>query len=288
MLSFEAVAIGVVASLSWALMDAARKWLAHSFDLLTLSASLAFGQSFLLCVLWFIQGEALPQSDYLIYGVAGILLSVIGLLTFLAALKSAPLSVTAPLLALTPAICALLEWGIDHRELSIFQWEGTIMGVSAAILLMRDPSGKWSKGAWLMILVALTFSGCIVLDRHAIAHASRSFHAMVQSLGSLCIFGVLWLWQTYLAKKPKVLSPRGRWPIIILLLTMLLFAGAVLLQLAAIQLSPAAPYEALKRAIGVAGAVLIGHFLFHEAISVRKLLASGALAVSAVILSLSY
>lgn len=280
--------LAVLASAGWASMDAARKALSIRFELLSLSAALSTGQSLFLILVWWSLDAPLPTSNYLGYGIAAIGLTVAALFTFLAALKAAPLSQSAPLLALTPAICALMEWGVDGRALSLLQGLGSMMGILAALWLTLERGWREARGTAYMLLVALIFSGCIVLDRQALKFAPVSFHAASQACGAALVFNLLWFKKHRSTQAVKSVIETNQVPIkslFLLLGTIILFVFVALLQLKVITQVPVAPYEALKRGVGVAGAVFFGRFLFGEQLNRSRILAAFCLVLSAISLS---
>ena len=104
------------------------------------------------------------------------------------------------------------------------------------------------------------------LDKLALEHASKPVHALVQT-GGVAVALLAWL----LLRRAPLSVPRRAWPA--LGGSVAFAAGALALQLWAIQLLFVGIVETIKRAVGMTSSVVVGRIAFEETIHPSKLVA---------------
>ena len=227
-----------------------------------------------------IQGAAPPRPGYLVPALASVVLNIVANLLFLQGMRIAPISVTIPLLSLTPVFATLLAMPLLGERPSPLHAFGILLVVAGAIGLhwrrrVDDGHHGTVKGALMVAFTALLWSLTIPLDKLAVQRSSAPFHGVVVTAGVAA--GVLrgaassragsaisarcgrspastsspW-WS---ARSPSA-SSSWRLPQV--------FVGTV---------------ETLKRGIGNFMALLSGWVFFHEPVTPRKILAVGVMAV---------
>lgn len=268
----------LLAALAWAVFDVMRKQLARRVSPSLLGVWLSLGQAPLLLLLALSTGPwQLPRTAWgpLALSVA---LNVAGLLWFLQALRTSPLSLTIPLLSFTPVGATLLAWVFRGQVPSLGQWGGTFLVVGGALLLGLR-SGSWpgfrtylrEPGVRRMAGAALLWSLTAVVDQTALTRGAGYAYAPVLSAGVGLLMGAVLLAR---GQAPELLqAARDLRKIPALALISLLLGGAALaVQLEALRVAPVGLIETIKRGIGMAGAVLFGRLVFAEEITLPKVL----------------
>jgi drug/metabolite transporter (DMT)-like permease len=208
-------------------------------------------------------------------------LNVVANLAFLEAVRISPLSVTVPLLSLTPVFTALLGFGLLGERLGLLQIVGILLVVIGAFWLnvgmTSEPgSGEARRslarsflsqpGAWMMAGTALLLSLTIPLDKMAVQYANPPFHGLVLTagiaLGTLIVLAVQNRWR-------ELAGLRRSWlPFLLALVSSTLALG---FQLVALKYVFVSLIETLKRGIGNLLAVILGRAVFHEPLTPSKL-----------------
>lgn len=224
-------------------------------------------------------GEPSPVgSAYWLPALGSVLLNVVANLTFLEAVRISPLSVTVPLLSLTPVFTALLGFALLGERPAPLELVGIALVVVGAFWLnvgmtggMAGGEGKMrgflsQPGAWLMAGTALLLSLTIPLDKMAVGHASPPFHGLILTagiaLGTLVVLVVQNRWG-------ELAGLRQGWkPFVLALIASTLALG---FQLVALKFVLVSLIETLKRGIGNLLAVILGRAVFGEAVTPSKL-----------------
>jgi drug/metabolite transporter (DMT)-like permease len=264
--------------------DLLRKVLAHRVRPLPLLFILAAGMipAF---VGWWIWVEATPPSaGYWLPGVASVLLNVVANLAFLVAVRISPLSLTIPMLSLTPVFTSLLAMPLLGEHPAGQEWLGIVTVVLGAFWLNVDRSEPGSdlpiwrrlgreRGSLLMVLVAALWSLALPLDKLAVGHASVPVH------GTILNFGVAGVVLIVLLRRPTEgrLSEIRPWPGLIAALVSVSVL-ALGLQLVAITRVWVGVVETFKRAAGSLLALLSGWLFFGEKVDLQRLLVVLAMA----------
>lgn len=217
-------------------------------------------------------GEPAPvQPAYWLPALGSVALNVVANLTFLEAVRISPLSVTVPLLSLTPVFTAVLGFAVLGERPAPLDLLGIVLVVAGAFWLNAEPDASAraflsQPGAWLMAGTALLLSLTIPLDKLAVERASPPFHGLVLTagiaLGSLAVLIVQKRWGELAGLR------RGWLPFVLALTSSTLALG---FQLVALKYVLVSLIETLKRGIGNLLAVILGRAVFGEAVTPGKL-----------------
>lgn len=222
-------------------------------------------------------GDPAPvQPAYWLPALGSVALNVVANLTFLEAVRISPLSVTVPLLSLTPVFTALLGFAMLGERPAPLDLAGIALVVIGAFWLNAGMTAGSEKvgarafvsqpGAWLMAGTALLLSLTIPLDKLAVESASPPFHGLVLTagiaLGSLAVLAFQKRWGELAGLR------RGWVPFVLALVSSTLALG---FQLIALKYVLVSLIETLKRGIGNLLAVILGRVAFGEAVTPGKL-----------------
>lgn len=269
----------LLAALGWSAFDATRKRLALRVSPVALTVVLPLGQAPLLALWAATQGAFALPGPALPPMAASVALNVGGLLWFMQAMRLAPLSLTIPLLSLTPVGTTLLGWAFRGQVPGGLQWAG-IGAVLAGALVLGLRSGHWPGlgGAWRnpgmrrMAAAALVWSLTAVLDQVALDRGAGAWYASALSAGVGLALGLLLLGRRKGDLLAGALAELRRIPGLTLG-TLVLGGAALAVQLEALRLAPVGLVETVKRGVGMAGAVLLGRLFFLERITAAKVAA---------------
>jgi drug/metabolite transporter (DMT)-like permease len=270
---FSALLLVIVSSLAWSGFDVCRKVLADRVRPAPLAFLLAAGAIPLFALWTAVDGMPRVQAGYLAPAAASVALNIAANLLFFSALRNSQLSVTIPLLSLTPVFTALLAIPLLGEVPTWRQWLGILLVVAGAFVLNLPEGGALSpatRGAGLMVLVALFWSLTGPFDKMATAKASGPFHATVLCTGVAIGIAAVLAGQHRLREVGDVRA--AGW---IFVLAVLISIAALGLQLLAMMQVWVGFIETLKRGIGNLSALILGRTLFGEAVTPRKLLAVG-------------
>jgi drug/metabolite transporter (DMT)-like permease len=269
----------LLGALGWTLFDLVRKRLAQEALPAPLTVWLPLGQTPLL-VAWAASAGSLglPRACLLPMA-ASIALNVVALVAFMRAVRRSPLSLTIPLLSLTPVGTTLLGWAFRHQVPTGFQAAGIALVLAGAVALGLR-SGTWpglrayrrEPGVRDMLLAALAWSLTAVLDQVALERGAGYGYAPALSAGVGLSLGALML----LRGQGPVLRTTARTLLarpLLLAAALFLGAAALAVQLESMRFAPVGFIETVKRGTGMAGAVLFGRLLFREPIGLPKVVA---------------
>lgn len=268
----------VACALAWSSFDLVRKLLLEDVEPMPLVFALT-GLQTPVMLAWFLvagghAGEGLPQAGYLLPALASVAINVVANVLFVVAIQVSPLSVTIPLLSLTPVFTTLLAVPMLGEVPGPFQEAGIALVVIGAFALHarpgEGPGGVGSlrellraflhePGSRMMVAVAFLWSLGPPLDKMAIRASSTAFHAFVLSGGvTVGLFVVL-------AARGRLGEVRsaGRRPGL-LIVAFLVSAAALALQLVAIRMVLVSLVETVKRGLGNVAAAAIGRGVFGE------------------------
>ncbi len=216
------------------------------------------------------------QKSYILPGLILILISVFSALFFLKSLLISDLSLTIPLLSLTPVFSSFFSYFIINEALESTEYFGILIIVLGALVLYAERLQIRSifnsfriissnLGARLMIIVSFFWSITPIFDKICLDYTSISMHGTVQSFGML-------LFLIALSKKELVnLSKIYKKPSLIIF-TLSIGTLATVVQFYAILENYVAIMEAIKRTLGQTCAVFFGSLLFKEKINRQKIL----------------
>lgn len=274
--SLGALLIVLASSVCWAGVDTGRKMLAGRIRpvplivLLTLASVPPFG-------VWLVH-EGIPEigPGYWLPAVTSLALNVFSNLAFVHALRLSPLSVTVPLLSLTPVFTALLGIPLLGERPAPLQLVGILLVVAGAFALhwpvwgpVRATSrGGDQRGALLVVAVAFCWSLTIPLDKLAVESSNAPFHATALCAGIGLVVLAILAAQRRLGELADVGRARGAFA--------LTLGGSVLalaLQYIAFRFVWVSLIETVKRSVGNLSALVMGRVLFGEPVTPRKVVA---------------
>lgn len=288
----------LAASLASSGFDLFRKVLVRHLAPVPMVVLLAFASVPLFGAMVLAQGGATVAPAYYAPASASVLLNIVANLTFLQAIKISPLSVTVPLMSLTPVFTALLgllllgERPEPQAVLGI-----ALVVVGAFWLSLPEPQERQAgdegerpsflraaasqPGAWLMAGTALLMSCTIPLDKLAVSHAPPPFHGLFLTagiaLGSLAVL-------VFQRRLGELAGIRQGWkPFLLALVASTLTLG---LQLVALKFLLVSVIETVKRGVGNLMALMLGRMVFGEALTWRKLLAAALMAAGVALILL--
>ena len=271
-MSFELLALLVVVAcaFAWSAFDLVRKVLLERVDPMPLVFALTGLQVPLFAAWAAVEGAGLPGAGYALPAALSVALNIVSNVLFVVAIKVSPLSLTIPLLSLTPVFTTIL--GVPMLGEVPGRWE--VVGIGLVVigaLGLHVVPGRGvnpvelaraflrEKGSVMMAGVALMWSIAPPLDKLAMERSGPAFHGFVLSAGVALGIGL-------------VLAARGRLGAIralrarplLVAVALLASAGALALQLVAIQMVFVSLVETVKRGLGNAAAVAAGAWIFHE------------------------
>lgn len=275
---FPPLAVGALAlcALGFAGLDLLRKVLAGRVRPLPLLVYLALGPAPLFGIWWAWAGPAAPAAGYWPPGLGSVALNVAANLAMLQAVRVSPLSLTIPLLSLTPVFTALISIPLLGEVPTAGQWLGIALVVVGAFVLQfggQRRSGRellaafaHEPGSLLMVGVALCWSLAMPLDKLAMAASSAPFHGLALNLGVGSASLLLLLGAGRVGELAVERSQAGA-----MVAAVLVGAAAIAGQLVALGAIAAGVVETIKRGVGNLLAVLLGAAVFGERIRASKL-----------------
>lgn len=192
-------------------------------------------------------------------------LEITGAYLYLRAIGSAPLSLTLPLLSLTPGFLVLTGWLLLGEEVGPVGLVGILLVVGGSYLLNLSAAQRgWlgplraivrEPGTRLMLLVALLYALTSLCGKVLVQHSSPEYFALHYAVVVSIVLAPLGL-----RRGDTRLTPGGR---AALLASATMFSLMILFHMLAISTAIVACMIALKRLAGVFG-VLYGRVLFRE------------------------
>ncbi len=262
-----------------------RKLLAPRLSPFAVVFYLALGQVPVL-VLWGAHATAGAMTPrYALVATASVTLNIAANAAYVAALGRSPLSVTVPLLSLTPAFVATFARPLLGEWPHGLQLAGILLVVLGALLLGGAAAEGGSLAAWwgalrrepgarLMLLVAVCWGLTLPLDKLGVEAVGPARHALVLCAGIAA--GTLVLMLARGSTGELAFGLRGRL-LPLLAVSVLVSAVALVLQLLVIRVALVGVVEAVKRAVGNLAALLVGAAMFGERIGGRMVMAVGLL-----------
>jgi drug/metabolite transporter (DMT)-like permease len=262
-----------------------RKLLAPHLSPLAVVFYLALGQVPVLALWAWIGGAAAlagPLSaKYLLVALGSVSLNIVANAAYVAALLRSPLSVSVPLLSLTPAFVATFARPLLGEWPRPLQLVGIALVVVGALLLGGAAAEGGSIAAWwralrreagarLMLVVAVAWGLTLPLDKLGVELVGPALHAVVLCAG-IAAGTVLLMVGRGRAGELALAGHRRLLPL--LAVSVLVSALALVLQLLVIRVALVGVVEAVKRAVGNVMALLVGGAFFGEAVGWKKLLA---------------
>ncbi|MCG7534011.1 DMT family transporter [Pseudoalteromonas sp. OOF1S-7] len=245
-------------ALCWACFDFLRKQLAREFSapLMSVMFSLLVLPGYL--VYWVLQQAPVPDIAYFVPGTISGLLAAIGSVCFIRGLAIGKIAVMLPLLSVTPVVSGAFAWLWLDEPLGDIQMLALGAITLGSFILQGGRFSIREKGAGYVLITALCWGMCIVFDKQALQHSEVSFH-LVYLTASVVVINSL-VFRPELSFK-LLLHSKWLWAC-----AALVFAFAVVGQLFALQQLQPGVMEAVKRAIGISSAALLGVYFYKEAL----------------------
>jgi drug/metabolite transporter (DMT)-like permease len=279
--SLSALLLVVACSLGWAGFDLLRKLLVGKVSPVALVFLLTIGSAPLFAAWMLAQGGGRAEPGYLLPALGSVILNIVANLLYLEGMRIAPISVTVPLLSLTPAFAALLAVPVLGERPSPRHALGILMVVAGAIALhwrrrsaADDARHGTVKGALMIAFTALLWSFTIPLDKLAVERSSAPFHGVVVTAGVAAGVLLMLVFQGRLGDLGEVRRVPGLYVLALVVSTL-----ALALQFLAFPRVYVGTIETLKRSIGNFMALLSGWVFFAEPVTPRKIVAVAVMAV---------
>ena len=270
------ILICIISAFFWAAFDLTRKLSLQKINSVNLLLIFTLAQTLIFGSWVFYEVPFLNLKSYIFPGLILILISLFSALLFLKAIKQSDLSLTIPLLSLSPLFSSFFSFFFLNEKLTYFQHIGVFLIIFGTLVLYskKIALGEILKSfkvliinnsAKLMIVVSLIWSLTPVLDKLCLEHSSINIHGLIQSFGLMILL-------IFLLKKEKYecLSLKRNWRLI--LITILTGIIATVLQFYAILFNYVPIMETIKRSIGQLSSVLFGKLFFKEEITKPKIL----------------
>ena len=270
------ILICIISAFFWAAFDLTRKLSLQKINSVNLLLIFTLAQTLIFGSWVFYEDPFLNLKSYIFPGLILILISLFSALLFLKAIKQSDLSLTIPLLSLSPLFSSFFSFFFLNEKLSYFQYIGVFLIIFGTLVLyskkitLREILKSFkvltiNNSAKLMIVVSLIWSLTPVLDKLCLEHSSINIHGLIQSFGLMILL-------IFLLKKEKYefLSLKRNWRLI--LITILTGIIATVLQFYAILFNYVPIMETIKRSIGQLSSVLFGKLFFKEEITKPKIL----------------
>lgn len=278
----------LASSLFWAGFDLTRKRLTQELPTLHLAFFLIGGQIPFYLVWIFVQDLDQFSSAYWLPGSLCALSNLYGNLVFLKAIQISQISLTIPMLTLTPVFSALISYAMMDESLAPKQMLGIGLIVTGSMIIQgmallkflskgRSHSDKNNYlGILLMTTVAFAWSVTAALDKFSMQVVSAPVHALVQCLFiSVTIFLYI-----KMSRQPEPLKLHSS-AFKIYALALLVGVLALSTQLLALKGMYVGLFEATKRSAGIIFSIAFGALFFAEDLRVSKLI-GGAIIITGV------
>lgn len=287
--------LAVACAFGWGAFDAWRKRLAQTVPPLPLALWLALGHVPLFTTWLLLSGGRIASAAYWAPGLGSVVCNVVGTLGFLQSVRVSPLSLTIPLLSFVPVLTALAAIPMLGEWPTGGQWAGVLAVVAGALVLHADGGDERKRGllgplrallrepgSLPMLITAASWALTLVLDKQALRHADPSAHGLVIVVGvSLSLLALLAL-RSELEQLRSMGRAKGTFAV-----ALAIGALTMALQLMAIPRVMLALLEAIKRAIGLLSAVVLGRMMFEETITAAKVVAVTVMAGGAALVLLT-
>ncbi|KZN39098.1 EamA family transporter [Pseudoalteromonas luteoviolacea] len=267
----------LLSALFWVGFDYTRKRLATHFSAPLMSV--VFSSLVLPCyaIYWVYADRSIPNFQYFYPATVSGLLAGIGSVSFIRALAVGKVAIMLPMLCLTPVISGLFAWVWLGEALSLVEVGAIAILVSASFVLQGGRLTFLEPGSGYISLTAICWGCCIVFDKQALQESSIEFHVMYITFVVLVFNGLLFRPKLDFSKAMKF---TGLW-----VGAAACFSLAVTFQFVALLDIQPGILEALKRAIGIIGAGLIGVYVFREKLTPTQWSCIGVILITSVIFS---
>ncbi|AOT10529.1 SMR family transporter [Pseudoalteromonas luteoviolacea] len=224
----------------------------------------------------FVSGE-FPQSNYFFPATLSGVLAGVGSVCFIRALAVGKVALMLPMLCLTPVISGSVAWLYLGEALREVELIAVTVLVIASFVLQGGRFSIREPGAGYIVVTSFCWGLCIVLDKQALQHSRVDFHVLYVTFIVLVLNSLLY--------RPSLNLKDIRQHLPIWIAASVCFSMAVTFQFIALQSIQPGILEALKRAIGIIGAGLIGVYLFKEKLTPTQWACVGVILITSVIFS---
>ena len=268
------VLICIVSAFFWAAFDLTRKLTLEKISSINLLLIFTVTQLKIFFIWLFFEDFSINLTPYLLPGITLIIIGLFSALLFLKAIKQSDLSLTIPLLSLSPMFSSLFSFFFLNEQLSNIQYLGIFLIILGTLILYSKKLTIYeiiksfkiilkNSSAKLMVLVSIIWSLTPVLDKICLKNSSINIHGFVQSLGMITLL-------IFLFKKDKVQTENTKKNWRIILLTVFIGSTATILQFYAILTNYVPIMESIKRSVGQLSSVFFGKIFFNEEINKPK------------------
>ncbi|HEX9798743.1 MAG TPA: DMT family transporter [Thermoanaerobaculia bacterium] len=270
-----ALAVALAAAFGWAVFDLLRRFLTPRMSAWALVVWVTVPALPLVAVWAWREGDWRIEGGYFAPGLASVALNVAANFAYFKSFQLSPISVTLPMLSLTPVFSSLLGVLFLAESVGPRAGGGIFLVVAGAFALSTSLSRIAGRrrlgvetGSLVMGFVALCWSATLLLDKLALGHASAPVHALVLFAGTAAGACVALAASGRLHDLGGVRGSAG-------LVVLSVSCGALALggQLVAIQSLQIGLVETLKRGVGGVLAVVWGRAFFGEPILLRRVVA---------------
>ena len=214
------------------------------------------------------------SNNYILPGIVLIIISIVSAIFFLKSILHSDLSLTIPLLSLTPIFSSLFSLLFLDEKLLLSQYFGILSIVFGTLILytkeltLNSFFGSFiiireNKGAKLMILVSIFWSITPIIDKICLKYTPVNYHGLIQSFGML--LGLILISFKEIKNLNFPLKSSG-----LILITLLIGTSATILQFYSILENFVPIMESIKRTIGQVCALIFGYMIFKEKINFQK------------------
>jgi len=268
------VLICIVSAFFWAAFDLTRKLTLEKISSINLLLIFTVTQLIIFFIWLFLEDFSINLTPYLLPGITLIIIGLFSALLFLKAIKQSDLSLTIPLLSLSPMFSSLFSFFFLNEQLSNIQYLGIFLIILGTLILYSKKLTIYeiiksfkiilkNSSAKLMVLVSIIWSLTPVLDKICLKNSSINIHGFIQSLGMITLL-------IFLFKKDKVQTENTKKNWRIILLTVFIGSTATILQFYAILTNFVPIMESIKRSIGQLSSVFLGKIFFNEEVNKTK------------------
>lgn len=268
------VLICIVSAFFWAAFDLTRKLTLEKISSINLLLIFTITQLIIFFIWLFFEDFSINLIPYLLPGITLIIIGLFSALLFLKAIKQSDLSLTIPLLSLSPMFSSLFSFFFLNEQLSNIQYLGIFLIILGTLILYSKKLTIYeiiksfkiilkNSSAKLMVLVSIIWSLTPVLDKICLKNSSINIHGFIQSLGMITLL-------IFLFKKDKVQTENTKKNWRIILLTVFIGSTATILQFYAILTNYVPIMESIKRSIGQLSSVFLGKIFFNEEVNKPK------------------
>ena len=216
------------------------------------------------------------SNNYILPGIILVVISVVSAIFFLKSILHSDLSLTIPLLSLTPLFSSLFSLLFLNEKLLFAQYLGILSIVLGTLVLYTKELTlrsffrsfliiRENKGARLMIFVSIFWSITPIFDKICLEYTPINYHGLIQSIGMFLALISISIKEIKTANFP--IKSSG-----LILITLLIGTTATILQFYSIIENYVPVMEAVKRTIGQVCAVIFGYIIFKEKINIQKII----------------